>query len=47
MLPLFRQHHIRWAQVARRGPRQADGITVRWSCLGVVALMCRAARLAE
>jgi hypothetical protein len=28
MLPLFRQHHIRWAEVARRGPRQADGITV-------------------
>src|SRR5690349_7951977 len=28
MLPLLRAHRIRWAQVARTGPRQADGITV-------------------
>jgi hypothetical protein len=28
MLPLLRRHHIRWAQVARAGPRQADGIAV-------------------
>ncbi len=28
MLPLFRRHGIRWAEVARRGPRQADGIAV-------------------
>jgi len=28
MLPLLRRHHIRWVQVARAGPRQADGITV-------------------
>lgn len=28
MLPLFRANQIRWAQVARAGPRQADGIAV-------------------
>jgi hypothetical protein len=28
VLPLMREHGIRWAQVARAGPRRADGITV-------------------
>jgi hypothetical protein len=28
ILPLFREHGIRWAEVARGGPRQADGVTV-------------------
>jgi hypothetical protein len=28
MLPLMREHGIRWVQVARSGPRQADGVTV-------------------
>lgn len=28
ILPLFRKHRIRFVQVARRGPKEADGITV-------------------
>ena len=29
MLPLLREHAIRWVQVARRGPKQEEGVAIQ------------------